>query len=99
MPTILSVDGYELNRKLLAARLHAEGHSVLEAAGRLTGLRLERTRHPQPIISDVLMPTMDGFRIVRALRAEAQLRNLPVIFHTVHRHELIIDAARLPLST
>jgi CheY-like chemotaxis protein/GAF domain-containing protein len=88
MPTILIVDDNEVDRKLLVAQLHAGGHRVLEAGDSFEGLRLARTQQPQLIISDVLMPTMDGYGFVRALRAEAHLRAIPVIFHTAHYQEL-----------
>jgi CheY-like chemotaxis protein/GAF domain-containing protein len=84
MATILVVDDNAINRKLLVAQLSSSGHMTLEAGDGFEGLQLARARHPQLIISDILMPSMDGYSFVRALRGEAQLAATPVIFCTAH---------------
>jgi len=87
MATILVVDDNASNRKLVVALLSHEGHQLIEARDGLDGLEAARTTHPDLVISDILMPSMDGFEFVRRLRADASLRNVAVIFYTAHYHE------------
>ncbi|HEY2682019.1 MAG TPA: response regulator [Steroidobacteraceae bacterium] len=87
MATILVVDDNAINRKLLVALLSGDGHVTLEASDGAEGLKVAGSEQPQLIISDVLMPTMDGYAFVRALRRDAALRGTPVIFYTAHYHE------------
>jgi CheY-like chemotaxis protein/GAF domain-containing protein len=85
--TILVVDDNALNRKLLVALLSGDGHLTFEACDGIDGLQAARARRPQLIISDILMPSMDGYGFVRALRLDPELHAIPVIFYTAHYHE------------
>jgi CheY-like chemotaxis protein len=96
MATILVIDDHAINRKLLVALLSADGHLTLEASDGMEGLRVARAHRPQLIISDILMPTMDGYGLVRSLRADPALRTTPVIFYTAHYHER--EARKLALA-
>src|ERR1700722_6506019 len=87
MATILVVDDNAINRKVLIALLSSDGHLTLQASDGADGLAVARQHRPQLIISDILMPSMDGYAFVRALRREPQLRGTPVIFYTAHYHE------------
>jgi CheY-like chemotaxis protein len=87
MATILVVDDNAINRKLLIALLSGDGHLTLQASDGADGLAVARQHRPQLIISDILMPSMDGYAFVRALRDEPELRGTPVIFYTAHYHE------------
>ena len=87
MAKILVVDDNATNRKLVVALLSYDGHVTLEAHDGLDGLELARAERPQLIISDILMPSMDGFSFVRQLRSDQSLRGTPVIFHTAYYHE------------
>jgi PAS domain S-box-containing protein len=59
-------------------------HHLLEAADGLEALQLARAEHPDLIISDILMPTMDGYEFVRQLRADSVIGQTPVVFCTAH---------------
>jgi diguanylate cyclase (GGDEF)-like protein len=87
MANILVVDDSAANRKLLTVLLKHEGHVTLEAADGSDGLAAARAERPQLVISDILMPSMDGYEFVRRLRAEPNLGDIPVIFYTAHYHE------------
>src|ERR1700679_2885043 len=87
MAKILIVDDNALNRKLLASLLHHEGHETLEAVDGKDALEAMHNGKPQLVMSDILMPTMDGYEFVRQLRADAEFSETPVIFHTAHYHE------------
>jgi len=87
MATILVVDDNAINRKVLIALLSGDGHLTLQASDGADGLAVSRQHRPQLIISDILMPSMDGYAFVRALRQEPELKGTPVIFYTAHYHE------------
>jgi two-component system cell cycle sensor histidine kinase/response regulator CckA len=82
MSKILIVDDSSLNRELLLNLLDSEHHLAWEAADGAEALQVARTERPDLIISDVLMPTMDGYEFVRQLRADPVIGQTPVIFIT-----------------
>jgi len=80
--TILIVDTNPSDRRLYITLLGNYGHRLLEASGGQEALDLARAELPDLIITDLLMPHMDGFTLVRRLRAEPLLMAIAVIFHT-----------------
>ena len=82
MSTILIVDSNPTDRRSYITLLGNFGHRLLEASDGSQALELARAELPDLIITDIIMPNMDGFTLVRNLRAEPLLRGLPVIFHT-----------------
>jgi response regulator RpfG family c-di-GMP phosphodiesterase len=58
------------------------GHQLLEAADGFAALKICQAERPDLVISDILMPTMDGFEFVRLLRDDPTLANTAVIFYT-----------------
>ncbi len=62
------------------ARLSKEGLEILCADGGRKGLSLARRHHPDVILLDVDMPDLPGFEVCRALKADPELRTIPVIF-------------------
>jgi CheY-like chemotaxis protein len=87
MAKILVVDDNLASRKLVAAILSHEGHEILDAADATDGLAQARARNPQLVISDILMPTMDGYEFVRRIRADPSICALGVIFYTAYYHQ------------
>jgi CheY-like chemotaxis protein len=96
MASILVVDDNATNRKLTVALLSHDGHVTFEARDGADALERAGETRPQLVISDILMPSMDGFEFLQRLRASAELRHIPVIFHTAHYHER--EAHQLALS-
>jgi PAS domain S-box-containing protein len=82
MAKILIVDDSDLNRQLLVMLLGSHHHLTLEASDGAEALELARLERPDLVISDVLMPTMDGYEFVRQLRADPMIGQTPVIFFT-----------------
>jgi len=87
MATILIVDTNETDRNAYNSLLGNFGHRMLEAVNGMEALELARTELPDLIITDIIMPGMDGFTLVRRLRAEPLLMGVPVIFHTTNYDE------------
>jgi CheY-like chemotaxis protein len=84
---ILVVDDNATNRKLVASLLSFEGYRTSEAADGAGGLAIALRELPQLVISDILMPSMDGYEFVRRLRADPATAGMRVIFYTANYHE------------
>ena len=80
--TILVVDDHAPSRQFLTSLLGYQGHRVLEASDGLEGLEIARTAHPDLILSDIMMPTMDGYEFVRQLRKDPNISATKVVFCT-----------------
>lgn len=80
--TILIVDDDDDSRTYLARAVQSSGHNVVAASDGLEALEAARASRPDMIISDVLMPHMDGFQLCRKVKEDADLRNIPVLFYT-----------------
>jgi len=76
---VLLVDDEPLNRKLAALRFRDAGYEVVTAAGGEAALELATKSAPDAIVSDVLMPGMDGFRFCQAIRQDPGLGRVPVV--------------------
>jgi signal transduction histidine kinase/DNA-binding response OmpR family regulator len=81
--TVLVVDDDATVRSLLGKTLEKEGYRVVSAGNGVAALALAREHRPQAITLDVLMPQMDGWAALKALKADAELRDIPVIMVTV----------------
>ena len=82
MATILVVDDRPTNRELLVTLLTYKGHRLLEAGDGAEALRVIRAEHPDLVVTDVLMPSMDGYEFVRQLRADPTTAPTRVIFYS-----------------
>jgi PAS domain S-box-containing protein len=82
MALILIVDDDVPSRQLYVSMLTHYGHTVIEAADGEAGLEQARLRNPDLIISDILMPTMNGYEFVLSLRHCPPLKRVPVIFQS-----------------
>ena len=95
MASILVVDDHPLNREVIASLLRPQGHTVLEASHGEEALERVRTHAPDLVITDILMPLMDGYEFVRRLRSDSALREIPVIFYSANYLEAeALDLAR-----
>jgi PAS domain S-box-containing protein len=79
---ILIADDQPTNLKLLRAMLEAEGHRVVEAADGVEALEILQREKVEAIISDILMPRMDGYRLCIEVRKTEKLKELPFVFYT-----------------
>jgi signal transduction histidine kinase/DNA-binding response OmpR family regulator/putative methionine-R-sulfoxide reductase with GAF domain len=81
--TVLIIDDDPAVRDLLERFLSKEGFQVASAASGEEGLRLANALHPVAITLDVLMPGMDGWAVLTALKADPTLADTPVIMLTI----------------
>ena len=79
---ILSVDDKAENLYMLEALLRGHGHEVDSASNGVDALRLAERGHYDVIISDILMPRMDGFQLCREVKRDTRLSRVPFIFYT-----------------
>lgn len=79
---ILIVDDIGEDRRLLRYIAERQGHEVFEAANGLEGLRMASSACPELIISDALMPVMDGFQFLRLVKADEVLKPIRFIFYS-----------------
>jgi signal transduction histidine kinase/CheY-like chemotaxis protein len=92
--TVLAVDDDPTALELIDAVLGPEGYTVLRAAGGPEALQLARQEQPALVILDLLMPGMDGFDVVEALRADPLTAQIPIVILTSKSLEAA-DLARL----
>jgi len=79
---LLIVDDIETNRKVLRVTFQAEGHTTLEAADGLEALQILEREPVDAVLSDILMPRMDGYRLCHEIRSNDRLRDLPIVMYT-----------------
>jgi signal transduction histidine kinase/DNA-binding response OmpR family regulator/HAMP domain-containing protein len=82
-PMVLVIDDDPTVHDLLRRFLSKEGLRMMAVTGGEEGLRLARTMRPAVIILDVLMPGMDGWAVLTALKADPALADIPVIMQTI----------------
>ena len=84
MAKILIADDHRANRDALGALLEVAGHHVLSAGDGEQALKLARDHAPELLISDVLMPIMDGYELTRRLKLEPATAGISVMFYTAY---------------
>ncbi|MRG44791.1 response regulator [Chitinophaga sp. SYP-B3965] len=80
--TALLVEDDRMNRALQRRYIEDLGFNILEAVDGEKGLALAKENHPDIIITDVRMPLMSGRELLHAVRADATLKHIPIIFCT-----------------
>jgi two-component system cell cycle response regulator len=86
-PTILVVDDDPLNVKLLAAKLGASGNRILTAYNGFEALEIIKTRTPDLILLDIMMPGMDGYEVIKRLKEQKDTKHIPIILITALESE------------
>ncbi|MFA6239827.1 MAG: PAS domain S-box protein [Candidatus Hydrogenedentales bacterium] len=82
MTRLLVVDDEDQNRCLLQTLLTAYGYEVTAATDGGEAIDLARANPPDLIITDILMPGMDGFTLCREWKKDEQLQQIPFVFYT-----------------
>ena len=80
---VLIVDDNDSDRKILRYNFEQHGcETIYEARNGKEGLALARLHKPDLIVSDGLMPVMDGFHLLRFIKKDEELKSIPFIFYS-----------------
>ncbi|HWD57435.1 MAG TPA: response regulator [Stellaceae bacterium] len=82
-PLVLVIDDDPTARELVARFLEREGFAVAEADGGREGLRLVRELYPAAVTLDIMMPDIDGWTVLAAIKGDPTLARIPVILLTI----------------
>ena len=86
LSVILVVDDEPDLRFLLRRVFEAGGHEVLEAGNGADALASVRRSPPDLVVTDVMMPVMDGVELIRRLRGDPTVRTIPIVAVSGHGH-------------
>ncbi|HEY7232339.1 MAG TPA: response regulator [Pseudolabrys sp.] len=93
--SVLVIDDDRTARELIADYLREAGFAVITAAGGREGLKRAKEYHPIAITLDVIMPDIDGWTVLAALRGDPQLADIPVVMASIvdeQRHGMTLGA-------
>lgn len=79
---ILFIEDESTLQKTVSAALEQEGIGVISALDGEIGLRLAREKNPDLILLDLILPKMDGFEVLKALKSDPAYSHIPVIVLT-----------------
>ena len=79
---ILLADDYAQVREMLAALLQQDGYDVVTAGNGVEAMAMAERQAPDIILSDILMPEMDGFEFCRRIKEHPSLHRIPFVFYT-----------------
>lgn len=77
--TILYIEDNPHNRRLVRRTLERRGYAIIEAADGASGLEMVRELKPPLVLLDIGLPKMDGMEVVSRIKADTDLRHIPVI--------------------
>ena len=83
MKKILVVEDVEFNRDLIVQLLE-DTYEVLTAVDGAEGIRIAEHEHPDLILMDLSLPVLDGWEATRSIKANAALREIPIIALSAH---------------
>lgn len=89
--TILLVDDDLTLREMYEERLKAEGFSIVQATNGNEALQKARESKPNVVLLDIMMPKVNGFDVMREMKADPELKEIPIIVLTA----LIQDVDRV----
>lgn len=89
MPQALIIDDNHFNIKILAQYLHDEGFDSISVSNpeQLEDI-LDSMKDVQLVFLDLEMPEIDGFDVLKILRADPHFSNIPIIAHSVHSSQI-----------
>ena len=79
MKKILVVDDEILNREIIKRVLKKEGFCAVEAKNGKEALEILKTQQIDLVLMDIMMPVMDGFEAIKAIKEDSYFDNLPII--------------------
>jgi PAS domain S-box-containing protein len=93
---ILIVDDNTDIQEMLKSMMEHQGWDVCQAANGKAALEIARNKVPDLIVSDILMPVMDGYDLCRQCKSDKKLKNIPFVFYTAtytepHEEKFALD--------
>jgi DNA-binding response OmpR family regulator len=89
--SVLIVDDDPVVRRMLQLSFESEGFDVLTAGDGIEGLEAMRSGKPDVVVLDIMMPKLDGMKVMRELMTDDELRGMPVILLSAKATSLDID--------
>lgn len=89
--TVLIVDDDPVVRRMLQLGFESEGFDVLTAGDGIEGLEAMRSGKPQAVILDIMMPRLDGMRVLNEVNSDDDLRGMPVILLSAKATSLDVE--------
>ncbi|MFM2093569.1 MAG: hypothetical protein RIS70_693 [Planctomycetota bacterium] len=84
MPKVLLVEDNEMNRDMLSRRLQRQGYEIVMAVDGSQGVEMAKSEQPTLILMDMSLPVMDGWEATKAIKANPETNQIPVIGLTAH---------------
>lgn len=94
MTKVLTVDDSATMRDLLFLALRDAGFDVVQAVDGVDALDVVQGEHPDVIVTDINMPRLDGFGLIEKVRADPELRAIPILVLTTESDPARRDQAR-----
>ncbi|MCP4725820.1 MAG: response regulator [bacterium] len=85
--TVLIIDEESERLDSLKERIGSAGFKILSANDGLSGLNLARTKNPDLIIMDIMIPKLNGFKVARFLKFDDNYKHIPIVFLTARAEE------------
>jgi len=82
MKTILFIEDESALQKTFGEILKQEGYEMISALDGETGLRLAKSEKPDLILLDLILPKMHGFDVLKKIKEDKEIKNIPVIVLT-----------------
>jgi DNA-binding response OmpR family regulator len=89
--SVLIVDDDPVVRRMLQLSFESEGFNVFTAGDGIEGLESIRNDKPDVVVLDIMMPKLDGMKVMRELNSDAELRGTPVILLSAKATSLDIE--------
>jgi DNA-binding response OmpR family regulator len=89
--SVLIVDDDPVVRRMLQLSFESEGFDVLTAGDGMEGLEAIRSSRPDVVVLDIMMPKLDGMKVMRELNSDDELRGTPVILLSAKATSLDIE--------
>ena len=89
--SVLIVDDDPVVRRMLQLSFESEGFNVLTASDGIEGLETIRSDRPDVVVLDIMMPKLDGMKVMRELNSDDELRGTPVILLSAKATSLDIE--------
>ncbi len=86
-PKIMVIDDDPFQIQLIESILVAEGHRVVGLADSRLALEQVKKELPDLVLTDLIMPEMDGFEVIRALKADSATRHIPIVLVTAKKDQ------------